>query len=340
MNALLLCLLVILFAGFAPAGAAEEKPKVKLETNHGSIIIALYPDKAPKTVANFLDYVRSGFYDNTIFHRVIKGFMIQGGGFTSDMSMKSTKEPVENEADNGLKNERGTIAMARTSDPHSASSQFFINTVNNKSLNHRNKTPQGWGYCVFGKVVEGMDVVDTIEKLSTGQKGMHRDVPTDPAIITNATVVQPESRANSSSESGETEKTKSCSMAYTYEVDPAHNLVRIKVSGQDTVFLNKKRIETIVKDPLWKPGYNVLVDFRDTAQYDLSSPDVEELAALHGSLGDRIGNGKLAVVASSDIVYGVSRMWKTVTEGHTFMTTSIFRTIKEAEEWLGVPHRE
>jgi peptidyl-prolyl cis-trans isomerase B (cyclophilin B) len=151
----------------------------------------LLPEKAPSTVKNFLSYVNAGFYDGTIFHRVIKGFMIQGGGFTPDMQIKSTQAPIKNEADNGLKNKRGTVAMARTSQPDSATSQFFINTVDYHFLDFRNKTSAGWGYCVFGKVVDGMDAVDAIEKLATGKKGMHRDVPTEPAIITKAAVIRP-----------------------------------------------------------------------------------------------------------------------------------------------------
>ena len=140
------------------------------DTSKGRIVVELDADKAPKTVANFLQYVKSGHYNGVIFHRVIDGFMIQTGGFTADMTQKPTKAPIQNEADNGLRNDRGTIAMARTGDPHSASAQFFINTVDNDSLNHQGKTPQGWGYAVFGKVVEGMDVVDQITKVRTGNQ--------------------------------------------------------------------------------------------------------------------------------------------------------------------------
>lgn len=164
-------------------------PRVRLETNHGNIIIELYPQQAPKTVDNFLQYVSSGAYSGTIFHRVIRGFMIQGGGFTPDMNRKPTRGVVMNEADNGLRNLRGTVAMARTAEPHSATSQFFINTVNNYSLDYRESSVSGWGYCVFGKVVEGMDVVDAIEKLPTTSKGMHRDVPASPAVITKAVLL-------------------------------------------------------------------------------------------------------------------------------------------------------
>lgn len=177
----------------ASISSAEEKgqvdtPRVRLETNYGNIVLELNPQAAPKTVENFLRYVREGFYDGTVFHRVIRGFMIQGGGFTKDMQRKPAQETVINEADNGLKNQRGTIAMARTSDPHSASSQFFINSVNNNLLNHKEKTNPGWGYCVFGKVVEGMDAADTIENLSTSVKNGMRDVPVSPAIIEHAII--------------------------------------------------------------------------------------------------------------------------------------------------------
>ena len=161
-------------------------PVVLLETTSGDILIELYPDKAPKTVENFLQYVDSGFYKNTLFHRVIPGFMIQGGGYTARMEEKPTQAPVQNEANNGLANERGTIAMARTMEPHSATAQFFINLVDNDFLNFRGESPQGWGYCVFGKVTEGMDVVDKIAKVKTKSQGMHDDVPVDLVIITNA----------------------------------------------------------------------------------------------------------------------------------------------------------
>ncbi|MFW6357235.1 MAG: peptidylprolyl isomerase [bacterium] len=165
---------------------------VKLETTMGEIVLELYPEKAPKTVENFLQYVRDGFYDGTIFHRVIGNFMIQGGGFEADMTQKPTREPVENEADNGLKNEPYTIAMARTQDPHSATAQFFINVRNNVSLNHSGKTLPGWGYAVFGKVVEGQDVVDGIKAVQTTRKGYFDDVPVEPVIIEKATVLNQE----------------------------------------------------------------------------------------------------------------------------------------------------
>jgi len=163
--------------------------KVALNTNKGRIVIELNADKAPKTVANFVDYVKSGHYDGTIFHRVIDGFMIQGGGFDAKMQQKSTKAPIQNEADNGLGNEIGTIAMARTNDPHSASAQFFINVGNNAFLNHSGKNPQGWGYAVFGKVTEGLDVVNAIKGVATGNAGFHQDVPRTPVVIETAEVI-------------------------------------------------------------------------------------------------------------------------------------------------------
>lgn len=164
--------------------------KVALNTNFGRIVLELDEVNAPKTTANFVSYVQSGHYTGTIFHRVIPNFMIQGGGFEANMSQKSTKAPIENEANNGLKNNVGTIAMARTQDPHSASAQFFINTKNNDFLNHSSKTVQGWGYAVFGKVVEGLDVVTAIEKVRTGNKGHHGDVPVEPVVIESAEVVE------------------------------------------------------------------------------------------------------------------------------------------------------
>jgi len=169
---------------------AEKKPvKVKLATTMGDIVLELYPDKAPATVDNFVQYVKSGHYDGTIFHRVIDGFMIQGGGLDAKMNEKRTRAPIQNEADNGLKNEAYTIAMARTSDPHSASSQFFINVANNPRLNFTAKSPAGWGYAVFGKVVEGKDVVDKIKALPTTTKGIYQNVPQTPVTITKATVI-------------------------------------------------------------------------------------------------------------------------------------------------------
>ncbi|MEX3946438.1 peptidylprolyl isomerase [Paraburkholderia sp. EG287A] len=163
---------------------------VELHTNHGVIKLELNAEKAPKTVANFLNYVKNGHYDGTVFHRVIDGFMIQGGGFDAGMKQKPTEAPIENEANNGLKNERGSIAMARTNDPHSASAQFFINVADNDFLNHSSPTPQGWGYAVFGKVVEGLEVVDKIKKVKTGSKGFHQDVPVDDVVIEKAVVAE------------------------------------------------------------------------------------------------------------------------------------------------------
>jgi peptidyl-prolyl cis-trans isomerase B (cyclophilin B) len=166
---------------------------VRLETSMGDIDIALDAEKAPKTVENFLGYVNEGHYDQTIFHRVIDGFMIQGGGMDSQMNEKPTRKPVENEADNGLKNEAYTVAMARTPNPHSATAQFFINVKNNTFLDHSAKTPEGWGYAVFGKVVKGHPVVNKIKALKTGTRGMHADVPTEPVVIRTAKVVKEES---------------------------------------------------------------------------------------------------------------------------------------------------
>jgi peptidyl-prolyl cis-trans isomerase B (cyclophilin B) len=162
---------------------------IKLTTNHGAITLDLDAEKAPKTVANFIAYVEAGHYDGTIFHRVIDGFMIQGGGMSAGMKEKATNAPIENEAGNGLKNDRGTIAMARTNDPHSATAQFFINVKDNDFLNFRAPSGSGWGYCVFGKVVEGMDVVDKIRAVKTGNKGYHQDVPVEDVIIEKAEVV-------------------------------------------------------------------------------------------------------------------------------------------------------
>jgi peptidyl-prolyl cis-trans isomerase B (cyclophilin B) len=162
---------------------------IKLQTNHGDILIELDTAKAPETAANFTQYVQEGHYDNTIFHRVIDSFMIQGGGFEPGMKQKPTREPIKNEAQNGLTNDLYTVAMARTSDPHSASAQFFINTKDNDFLNHTAPNPQGWGYCVFGKVTAGTDVVDKIGKVKTGNSGFHQDVPVDDVVIQKATVV-------------------------------------------------------------------------------------------------------------------------------------------------------
>lgn len=162
---------------------------INMHTNHGLIQIELDFDKAPKTSENFLQYAKDGFYDGTIFHRVINGFMIQGGGFEPGMQQKATREPIENEADNGLSNDNGTIAMARTNDPHSATAQFFINVKDNNFLNHTSPTPQGWGYCVFGKVVGGMDVVNAIKEVDTTNSMGHGDVPVEDVIIERVEVV-------------------------------------------------------------------------------------------------------------------------------------------------------
>ncbi len=162
---------------------------VKLETSMGDIVLELNEEKAPKTAANFLSYVNNGHYDGTIFHRVIDGFMVQGGGMDADMKEKATGAPVENEADNGLTNDAYTVAMARTMDPHSATAQFFINVKNNAFLNHTGKNPQGWGYAVFGKVVKGHGVVNKMKAIATSRTGVHDDVPKDPIVIEKATVV-------------------------------------------------------------------------------------------------------------------------------------------------------
>ncbi len=174
--------------GAAPALAQDAAPKVKLTTSMGEIVVQLDPAKAPKTVENFLNYVKDKHYDGTIFHRVMNGFMIQGGGFTADMQQKATKPPIPLEANNGLKNDPYTIAMARTGNPNSATSQFFINVKNNDSLNA--PSPDGYGYAVFGKVVSGNDVVDKIKAVATGNKGGHQNVPTTPVVIESATLVK------------------------------------------------------------------------------------------------------------------------------------------------------
>jgi len=164
-------------------------PMVEMRTSLGTMKVELYPDKAPKTAENFLQYAREGFYDGTVFHRVISGFMIQGGGFTPDMSEKETRAPIENEASNGLKNVRGSLAMARTGDPHSASSQFFINTVDNPFLDFQDESVRGWGYAVFGKVVEGLETLDAIKKVSTGSRDGQDDVPLDPVVIESVRIL-------------------------------------------------------------------------------------------------------------------------------------------------------
>ena len=163
---------------------------IKLNTNHGTIVLELDAAKAPNTVANFLEYAKDGFYDGTIFHRVINGFMIQGGGMEPGMKEKQTRASIQNEANNGLTNARGTVAMARTPDPHSATAQFFINVADNDFLNFRAETPDGWGYCVFGKVTDGMDVVEKIKGVETGNQGYHQDVPVEDVVIESVEVVE------------------------------------------------------------------------------------------------------------------------------------------------------
>ncbi|MFK3772284.1 peptidylprolyl isomerase [Pseudomonas sp. NPDC089406] len=164
--------------------------KVKLSTNHGEIVLQLNAEKAPLTTENFVQYVKDGHYDGTVFHRVIKGFMIQGGGFDASMGQKKTRASIQNEADNGLKNTKYSIAMARTMEPHSASAQFFINASDNDFLNHSGKNVQGWGYAVFGEVIEGREVVDAIEKVATGSKAGHQDVPKDDVVIEKAEIIE------------------------------------------------------------------------------------------------------------------------------------------------------
>ncbi len=184
-------LLIGLAIACVPASFADTV-RVLMETNKGDITLELDSGKAPKTVENFLRYTNEGFYDGTVFHRVINGFMVQGGGYTQDYERKHVHDPVANEADNGLKNKRGTIAMARTMDPNSATSQFFINHVDNPALDHSSRDVRGWGYCVFGKVVDGMDVVDAIADVPTGVRDAGlQDVPKDPVVIERVTVLNP-----------------------------------------------------------------------------------------------------------------------------------------------------
>jgi len=166
------------------------QPKVRLATSHGDITLELDAAKAPETVENFLAYVRDGHYDGTVFHRVIANFMIQGGGMDASLQPKKTRAPIRNEADNGLKNRRGSIAMARTQDVHSATAQFFINVVDNAFLDHQGKSPMGYGYAVFGQVVDGMETVDAIRQVKTGNRGMHQDVPVEPVVINQAQIVE------------------------------------------------------------------------------------------------------------------------------------------------------
>jgi cyclophilin family peptidyl-prolyl cis-trans isomerase len=186
----------MILAAAIPASSEEKGkesyPHVYIKTNAGGFTIELYPDKAPVTVANFLNYVEKGYYSGTIFHRVIKGFMIQGGGFTTDMSQKETAPPIKNEASNGLKNEKYTLAMARTNIVDSATSQFFVNVKDNSNLDHRDKTQAGYGYCVFAKVIEGTNVIDKIEMAQTTTKGSYADVPVKPVIIKAMTLMTDE----------------------------------------------------------------------------------------------------------------------------------------------------
>jgi cyclophilin family peptidyl-prolyl cis-trans isomerase len=181
---------LVAVAACASVSAAAANPQVELKTSMGTIVIELLPERAPRTVENFLQYVKDGFYEGTVFHRVIPRFMVQGGGFTQDLRQKPTRAPVRNEADNGLKNVTGTVAMARTPDPHSATAQFFINVADNEFLNYTAATPQGWGYTVFGRVVKGMDVVGRIAAAATGPgPAPHQDVPLKPILIERASVV-------------------------------------------------------------------------------------------------------------------------------------------------------
>jgi peptidyl-prolyl cis-trans isomerase B (cyclophilin B) len=195
-TAITLVLISLMIASTVQAQA--DMPQVQMDTSAGTIVIELNPRLAPKSVENFLAYVREGFYDGTIFHRVIKGFMIQGGGMTAEMQPKNGHTPIANEADNALKNTIGTIAMARTADPHSATSQFFINVKDNDFLNHSSKSMRGWGYCVFGRVTKGMEVVQAIENVETTARAGHRDVPVTPVVIERVRIL--------SEESGEAEK--------------------------------------------------------------------------------------------------------------------------------------
>ncbi|MGE0640758.1 MAG: peptidylprolyl isomerase [Thermoanaerobaculia bacterium] len=176
-------------SGSDAASAKSTATRVAFETSMGRFVVEVDSAKAPKSAANFVNYAKAGFYDNTIFHRVIPGFMVQGGGFTADMKQKATEAPIPNEADNGLKNKRGTLAMARTMDPNSATAQFFVNLVDNAFLDHTGKNPRGWGYAVFGHVVEGMEVIDKIAAVKTGNRGQFADVPVETVTITKATIL-------------------------------------------------------------------------------------------------------------------------------------------------------
>lgn len=199
----LLILATLLTASLYGSAVHAEQPQVTMSTNYGDIVIELNEERAPQTVRNFLQYVNDGFYNDTLFHRVIEGFMIQGGGFNKNYQRKATRQPVSNEAYNGLRNERYTIAMARTTAPHSATSQFFINSEQNRNLDHTNTTQRGWGYTVFGKVIKGSDVVDAISQVRTGAGGpFSRDVPVEPVVILSVTVNDPVSNAPQSLSEG------------------------------------------------------------------------------------------------------------------------------------------
>ena len=187
---IIFCLLLGLPATALAAQVKKEPVLIELHTTKGVITVELDTEKAPATAANFKQYVEDGFYDGTIFHRVIPGFMVQGGGMTADMKEKETRAPIKNEADNGLPNQKYTVAMARTNDPHSATAQFFINAKDNAFLNYKSSSVSGWGYCVFGKVIKGTEVVDEIEKVKTGDKGWHENVPMEPVVITKAVLVK------------------------------------------------------------------------------------------------------------------------------------------------------
>lgn len=192
-----MCAIVFILICITCPAFSQDNPQVRMDTTEGTIIIELDAKAAPVTVENFLLYVKNGFYDGTIFHRVIKNFMIQGGGFSKEMEQKATRSPIKNEANNGLQNATGTIAMARTNAPHSATAQFFINVKDNTFLNHRSKSAQGWGYCVFGKVIKGMEVVHAIENVPTGIKSGHRDVPVKPILIKQAKLIKTQMPAKS-----------------------------------------------------------------------------------------------------------------------------------------------
>lgn len=187
----ILCLGSLISLIVAQDQIAPDYPQVSIITSKGEIVVELKTDKAPVTVKNFLDYVNAGFYDNTIFQRVIKGFMIQGGGLTADFNKKKTRDPIQNEADNRLSNRKYSLAMARTNDPQSATAQFFINTASNDKLDFKNKSTAGWGYCVFGRVIKGTEVVDAIENVATSSNGMMNDVPVETVTITKAKVIKP-----------------------------------------------------------------------------------------------------------------------------------------------------